>query len=269
MTIASAFTSRFPGPARESAAGGTFEIVHRGVGPEILPPRPTRGGVGSDLSQEQPTAMHPFTGFVAARWSDTGGSGTLAVLSRGSREYEVLDFGGRSELAVTLFRSVGWLSRADLVSRSGHAGMDIPTPGAQEQGRLSFAYALTTLSGPGLPEEWEDYRSPAEVVAHAPGSGSATEKSLLDILGTGLTFSSLTRAPSGCMYLRFCENEGKGGPVVLRFHAPLRSARRTRIDGTRLGDLPLAEDARSAVITVAPYEIVTVELQPAGNVSPR
>jgi alpha-mannosidase len=285
-----------PGACRESVAGGTFEIVRRGVGPEILPPRPTRGGVASDLSQEQPAATHPFTGFVAAPWSDagaavdvdvdagSGASGTLAVLSRGSREYEVLDAraqrlrrAGTSELAVTLFRSVGWLSRADLASRSGHAGMDIPTPGAQEQGRLTFEYAVTTQvdPGPSLPDEWEDYRSPAEVVAQAPGGAFGPERSLLDIQGTGISFSSLTRAPSGCLQVRFFEHQGKGGRTVLRFHSPLRSARKTRIDGTRLGDLPLADDARSALVAVAPYEIVTVELAPAdktqeaAGVSPR
>jgi alpha-mannosidase len=204
------------------------------------------------------------------------------VLSRGSREYENLARGGRSELAVTLFRSVGWLSRADLVSRSGHAGMDIPTPGAQEQGRLTFEYAVTTRGGEGvrLPDEWEDYRSPAEVVAHASGgptggasasgdasaSGGASvpEKSFLDIQGAGITFSSLTRAPPGRLRLRFFEHAGKGGTAVLRFHARLRSASRTRIDGTKLADLSLADDASSVAVEVRPFQIVTVELEPAG-----
>jgi alpha-mannosidase len=256
-----------PGRCAESLAGGTFETVRRKSSPETIPHRLARGGVASDLSQEQPAATHPFTGFVAAPWEDAGSgdSGTLAVLSRGSREYEIVENRGRGELAITLFRSVGWLSRADLVSRTGHAGMDIPTPGAQELGRLTFEYAVTTCDNEPerLQEEWEDYRCPAEVVTAPAGKGDlGPEVSLLDIQGAGATFSSLTRAASGCMWLRFFEHEGKAGVVTLRFHFPARAVRKIRLDGTRLRDVKLADDGRSALVEISPHEIATVEIEP-------
>lgn len=256
-----------PGRCTESLAGGTFETVRRGNQAEALPQRPTRGGVASDLSQEMPAATHPFTGFVAAPWEDaaSGESGTLAVLSRGSREYEIVENCGRGELAITLFRSVGWLSRADLVSRTGHAGMDIPTPGAQEQGRLTFEYAVTTCNNgtDRLQEEWEDYRCPAEVVPAPPDKGDlGSEVSLIDIQSPGATFSSLTCAASGCMFLRFFEPEGKAGVVTLRFHFPARAVRKTKLDGTWLSDVKLADDGRSALVDIAPHEIATMEIEP-------
>jgi mannosylglycerate hydrolase len=257
-----------PGASAGSEAGGTFETVKRGSRPESLPPRPTRGGVASDLSQEQPAATHPFTGFVAAPWEDAprGARGTLAVFSRGSREYEIVESRGRCELAVTLFRSVGWLSRADLVSRTGHAGMDIPTPGAQEQGRLSFEYALTTYGNviSELQDEWEDYRSPAEVVPHTAAIGGLEARlSLLDVEGSGLTFSSLTRTSFGWLSLRFFEHEGNAGAAILRCQFPARALRKTRLDGTPLRAIELAADHRSASVDVAPFEIVTLEIEPA------
>jgi mannosylglycerate hydrolase len=245
----------FPGNCSESVAGGTFESVTREIRPESVPPRPTRGGVASDLSQELPAATHPFTGYVAA--------GPLAVLSRGSREYEILGRRGRHEIAVTLFRSVGWLSRADLVSRTGHAGMDIRTPGAQEQGRLAFEYAVTTsLGGTSvLREEWEDYRCPAEVVTRSAGAGVlGREASLLSMEGAGVTFSSLTRTTGGALCLRFFEHTGEARRITLRFLLPARSVRKTRLDGFLLQGLQRTEENKVAVVDVGPYEIVTIEV---------
>ncbi len=254
-----------PGRCAESEAGGTFETVRRDCRPEVLPPRPARGGVASDLSQEVPAATHPFTGFVAAPWTDaaSGIHGSLAVLSRGSREFEIMEGSGRTELAVTLFRSVGWLSRADLVSRTGHAGIDIPTPAAQEQGRLVFEYAVSTCSDLSrLPAEWEDYRCAPVVVTQAPLMGERGDTlSLLDFEGEGMTFSSLTRTSTSRLSLRFFEHKGTAGTVTLRFESLARAVRKTRLDGTPLADARLADDGRSAQVDVAPFEIVTAEIE--------
>ena len=55
----------------------------------------------------------------------------IAVLARGLREYEILHTPLGNEVALTLFRSVGWLSRGDLFVRSDQAGPDVETPAAQ------------------------------------------------------------------------------------------------------------------------------------------
>lgn len=258
-----------PGLCAASDAGGTFEIVRRSCHPETLPPRESRGGVASDLSQERPPTTHPFTGFVAAPWTgpDSGAQGTLAVLSRGSREYELLENQGRSELAVTLFRSVGWLSRADLVSRTGHAGIDIPTPEAQEQGHVSFDYALSTRAetATALQQEWEDYRCPADVViATAVRGDLGTDVSLVEVLCKGVTFSSLTRSASGRLSLRLFEHEGMAQSVTLRFLFPAHDCWKTRLDGSRLSEITLSQDGRSGAFDVAPFEIVTLEIETFG-----
>jgi alpha-mannosidase len=210
--------------------------------------------------------MHPFTGFVAAPWADSasGARGTLAVLSRGSREYEIVESREKSEIAMTLFRSVGWLSRADLDSRTGHAGIDIPTPEAQEQGHLSFEYALTTRAetASALQDEWEDYRCPADVVTPPALSGHlGAEASLMDVEGQGVTFSSLAVTAANRVSLRFFESEGMAKSVALKFHVPALACWKTRLDGTRLRHIALSHDGHGCELDVAPHEIVTLEIE--------
>lgn len=67
-------------------------------------------------------------------WAAIGGDDArrdLAVLLRGLPEVEGVDHGDRSELAVTLVRAVGWLSRFDLGARTAGAGPMLATPEAQ------------------------------------------------------------------------------------------------------------------------------------------
>lgn len=67
----------------------------------------------------------------------------LTIANRGLPEVEVLKTGnGTSEIAVTLLRCVGWLSRDDFANRKGHAGPFVETPGAQLQGKWDFHYAI-------------------------------------------------------------------------------------------------------------------------------
>ena len=92
------------------------------------------------LEVELPT--YPMWSFV-----DVGdGHAGLALIATGLHEYEVLP-GPPYELAITLLRSVGWLSRDDLVTRIGHAGPELETPGAQVLGGHRFRYGLYFHAG--------------------------------------------------------------------------------------------------------------------------
>jgi alpha-mannosidase len=108
-----------------------------------------RPGADSGLEFDLPTDP-------ARLWVDSGG---VAVLLAGPFEYELID----GAIAVTLLRSVGWLSRADLHHRPGHAGPGVATPGAQMLGLHRFELAVYRHE-----ESWEDALVPrqAEVFAH-------------------------------------------------------------------------------------------------------
>ena len=96
------------GPAERSSAEGQFAVVERGTSAE--------GGHG-----EVPLPTFPASGFV-----DAGG---VAVLLDHVTEYELLT--DPPELALTLLRSVGQISRDHHRYREEPAGPQTPTPGAQ------------------------------------------------------------------------------------------------------------------------------------------
>jgi alpha-mannosidase len=98
-------------------------------------------------------AETPVSTFPQKRFVDiSNGQIGLGVLNRGLPEYEIVQNGpgvpeGGMAVAVTLLRSVGWLSRGDLATRKGHAGPGEPTPDAQCLGQYIFDYALVPHSG--------------------------------------------------------------------------------------------------------------------------
>lgn len=87
---------------------------------------------------EDPVGTHPQKRFVDVNDGRRG----LTIANRRLPEYEVLSNGRQSVIALTLLRSVGWLSRDDLKSRRGHAGPALETPGAQCIGVHRFEYAI-------------------------------------------------------------------------------------------------------------------------------
>jgi mannosylglycerate hydrolase len=89
----------------------------------------------------------------------------MMILNKGLPEYEAINVGdGEISVAVTLLRSIGWLSRHDLASRGGNAGPPITVPGAQCIGKHTAELAIITSSKPWLEEGlyWraEEYHAP-------------------------------------------------------------------------------------------------------------
>jgi alpha-mannosidase len=73
----------------------------------------------------------------------SNGKDSLLIANRGLPEVAVLPTANDChEVALTLLRCVGFLSREDLSTRRGHAGPDMSTPAAQMPGRHAFDYAI-------------------------------------------------------------------------------------------------------------------------------
>lgn len=119
----------FPSGVRSnfSWAEGQFDILKRKI--------KTRPRRKNDL--EEPLPTHPHQAFIDVNDGRIG----LAIANQGLPEYEVKDNRERT-IALTLLRSVGYLSRPDLLTRPGNAGPLISTPEAQCPGMHVFSYAI-------------------------------------------------------------------------------------------------------------------------------
>ena len=72
----------------------------------------------------------------------------FAILNKGLPEYEAIkNDDGSISLAITLLRSIEWLSRSGLTSRRTDAGPPLNTPGAQCIGRHTFELSLVIENG--------------------------------------------------------------------------------------------------------------------------
>jgi alpha-mannosidase len=113
---------------------GHFEVVERIIG---IPPF-------DETWVEQPRPEVPQLAFS----SISDGKAGLTIANRGLTEVEVLkNMSGKAEIAVTLLRCVGWLSRDDFSTRKGHAGPFLETLGAQMPGTWTFDYSIISHSG--------------------------------------------------------------------------------------------------------------------------
>jgi alpha-mannosidase len=127
--------AHFPVPFSVDAfqTDGHYDVVTRAV--DL--PRDTGTWV------EQPSSTHP-----QREWTDVSdGSVGLMVANHGLPEVEVLRTEDGCEVALTLLRCVGWLSRHDLSVRRGHAGPGLETPEGQCIGEWTCRYAVIPHQG--------------------------------------------------------------------------------------------------------------------------
>ncbi|APX71413.1 alpha-mannosidase [Companilactobacillus allii] len=91
--------------------------------------------------KEEPTAIFPMLHYVNVHNDDS----SWTVMAKGNKEYQIIGK-NYNQIALTLFRSVGFLGRPDLIRRPGVASGNqftyIPTPDSQLIEKLHFKFAL-------------------------------------------------------------------------------------------------------------------------------
>jgi len=163
-----------PEQAEVSAAEGQFAVVERGLEAE--------GGHG-----EVALPTYPARGFV-----DAGG---VAILLDHVLEYELLDDG--RELALTLLRSVGLLSRTLHSYRKVPAGPELPVPAAQLHGPWEVGFALYPHAGSwqegGVLEQMERYQHPFLTAVGTGQDPAPAQRAGLELRGKGVLLTALRR----------------------------------------------------------------------------
>lgn len=89
---------------------------------------------------ERPDSIYPMLSYVGLSNENYG----LAVLTNNIREYEIV--GEDYEIiAITLFRSVGFLGKEEMLRRPGRpSGIKLETPDSQMIGSIKLEFGITT-----------------------------------------------------------------------------------------------------------------------------
>ena len=233
-----------PAPADHSSAEGQFAVVDRGLTEEA--------GHG-----EVPTPTFPAHGFVHA-------AGISVVLDHVT-EYELVD--GR-ELALTVLRSTGLISRNDNPFREDPAGPEVPVPGAQLVGPWQFGFALLPHAGSwdsaGVLAASEAYHHPF-MTAAGTGTGTADRSGPtpglgLRLTGEGVVLSTLRRREDWLEIRLVAEHPA---PTTARIvgREPFVAAREVDLLSRTGAELPVNADG-SIDLSLGPWEIRTIRIQP-------
>jgi alpha-mannosidase len=236
-----------PAPTDHSAAEGQFAVVERGLVPEA--------GHG-----EVPTPTFPAHGFVHAAG--------VSILLDHVTEYELVD---GAELALTVLRSTGLISRNDNPFREDPAGPEVPVPGAQLVGPWAFRFGVFPHAGDwraaDVPAVAEAYRLPFEA---SPGRGAAdappTETPGLAVHGDGVVLTALRRRDDE-LALRLVAETPAAAEAVVAMAGGIGRARDVDLLGRPGDELGVRPDG-SVTVALGPWEIRTIRIQPSAPPSP-
>ncbi len=229
-----------PAPATTSAAEGQFAVVERGLTME--------GGHG-----EVPLPTYPARGFVHAAG--------MSLLFDHVTEYELVDDG--RELAVTVLRSFGLISRNVNPYREDPAGPEVPVPDAQRIGPWTFSFAMMPHAGgwseAGVLDAMERFQHPLLAVRGSArdaieGSGETTG---LAIEGRGVVLSALRRHGEWLELRLVAEHSAATEAIV---HGEFREARVVDLLG-REGALLPVEAGSVLRVPLGAWEIATIRLR--------
>jgi alpha-mannosidase len=237
--------AHFPLPfhASHSAANTAFHVTERAV-------TAARRDPGA-AELELPT--YPMWSFVDV----SDGRAGLALIAHGLHEYEVL-VSIPQEVALTLLRSVGWLSRDDLVTRTEHAGPEMETPGAQVQGRHRSRYSLFFHAG-----DWQAggvwRAAESALLPLVPGRGVevSTAAPLIELDPDCIHMTALIPHPGG-YDLRFLNASDASQEARVRLQPQPTDVKAITLGGV-LGERLVATGG-VVRIRVRPWEIVTLRV---------
>jgi mannosylglycerate hydrolase len=182
----------------------------------------------------------------------------LMIANRGLPEVEATAERG---IALTLLRCVGWLSRDDFPSRTGHAGPMLPLPGAQMEGVWEFDYAIIPHAG-----DWRAavraaraFEAPPRAVETDAHPGVLPSRgSIVEVAPPAFEISAIKLAEDGRgLLIRGWNSTGQPLKVILRPGKKFSRAERVSLAEERLSSLRLGKNG-DVSFPAKPHEIVSI-----------
>jgi alpha-mannosidase len=238
---------------------GHFEIIRRKIG---IPDYDRQNWA------EDPRPEVPQRAYTELSGAQRG----ITLANRGLPEVEVLKTNLGTEIALTLLRCVGWLSRDDLQTRRGHAGPGLETPGAQMPGNWDFDYSIIphTDKEPGMPAlQAYAFEDPLRAIAtekhsgELPNTGSFIRIEYNDSekgeAGSKFIVSAIKQAENGSGWLvRGYNSHNKTLQIKLTPFKQFRSAAMVNLAEEKIGDLNMDRSNGSVNLQVNSQQIVSI-----------
>jgi len=193
--------------------------------------------------QESAVSVNPSQSVIQA--------GKVTFIHRGLQEFELIDSAEQDSLAVTLLRSVGWLSRRDLRSRGLGAGPDLATPDAQCLGESSYQFALDLQLSSAVTalNQAQSFRKPVTLLR-----GHASQKTAqITLHNPELKVSSTRRVKTG-IEIRVWNPTSTA--ITAEFSAQYIS--RVKLSGDVIGDNLQVKPKQIATFVIAEQEATDV-----------
>lgn len=206
--------------------------------------------VGDDTYIEKPSGIQPQKRYI--RIENPENQVAITLMNKGLPEVELVN-GNR--LALTLIRSIGWLSRSGIPERPEHAGPRIATPGAQEYNTpYTFEYGLLVHSKDNPLWQTEDY---AEAFCLQPittkGSSNDVLPPLIQVLDPDIRISSL-RVREEKIWVTLFNLQNRLISTKVRFTLGITRFFLIKIDGSVKEEKEVIDD--SIELSFEPFEIM-------------
>jgi alpha-mannosidase len=245
---------RAPFEASRFEVESAFEVADR-------PIAPAPNAFGNATPAELPVGATPQRSFA----SIGDGVRALTVANRGCSEVEAVpEPGGRTSLALTVLRAVGWLSRDDLVSRPGHAGPPIETPGAQVPGPHRIEFSLRAHPDGDATRTAEAHRfafAPLLFAGEGPDDAPLGDGArLLEVDDPAVVVSAVEPRPDRSPNIRLYNASPDERRVRIRHHLPgARGLERIDLNGRPLAGAEAPPAASTAAtLTLRPWQIAAL-----------
>jgi hypothetical protein len=202
---------------------------------------------------ERPSGIQAQKRFI--RVDDDEGVGSITVFNTGLPEVELVE---GERIAMTLVRSIGWLSRADIPERPVHAGPGEETPGAQEldvEYEFQYGFAAHSKDEPlHFSSNIADAASERPLTLHLNSSNEFSRllTPIIQIDDPSVRISSVRMRDSAILVTMYnLENQEVNTPI--KFNESFTTMNEVKIDGSKKREV--AVSGNSANLVFAPREI--------------
>jgi mannosylglycerate hydrolase len=240
--------------AKTCTADSTFDVLERPIRPKkyhdwVQPVAPT----------------YPLRSFVNLSGKNRG----LTITTKGLLEFEILEEQGCT-IALTLVRSVGWLSKMGMSTRKDSAGPVVMTPGGQCLGANLVEYAITPHNGDWMGSqtysESENFLLPLEPVfiPKSEERDGVVSRGFIEISPPSILLSALKESEDGkSIVLRVWNISEEEQESTFNFGFKVSSVKSARMDEVEDDSLKISMTGKNSFKTKIPSRrVATFLIQP-------